>query len=285
MPTMPARATRYRQIEVAGTPQAMGHAIGEAAREEIRGFVEVALDRVRLTANVSREKAVRVARESLVFALDYAPCHVEELAATAEAASVSLEDLMLLQIRNQLRAEADAGCTSLSLAPDATAAGHRYVAQNWDNDPELDAFTVVITRRPAGKPALMTVTQAGLIAYIGLNDAGIGLCLNTLPAPARDVGTPHYFLVRGVYESRSLEQAVAKVSRGVRAIPANVMMTTPEGPANLEITLDHVHVLRANGDGRLTHTNHCLHDETTRFNQEFPELIQSHPRLRASNRC
>ena len=55
------KPTRYREIEVAGSPREMGRQIGEAAREEIRGFAAVALDRVNKTVKVSREKALEVA--------------------------------------------------------------------------------------------------------------------------------------------------------------------------------------------------------------------------------
>lgn len=270
------RESRYREIEVAGPPRELGRQIGEAAGEEIRGFCEAALERVNLTTPISRQAATAVARECIPFAERYAGDMVEELRGTAEAAGVSLEELMLLQVRNQLQPERDAGCTSLSLG-DPLQAG-RIVAQNWDNDPALDAFTVVLTRRPAGKPALMTVTQAGLISYIGINAAGIGLCLNTLPAPSRRLGVPHYFTVRGIYEVDSLDGAVEAVRRAERAIPANIMLSTPEGPADLEVTLDDVKVLR--DAGRVTHANHCQHPELRAVNEQFPELIQSHARQR-----
>jgi hypothetical protein len=64
------------------------------------------------------------------------------------------------------------------------------------------------------------VTQAGLIAYIGFNDAGIGLCLNSLPAPSRPLGVPHYFTVREMFEASSLADVVHAVERAERAIPA-----------------------------------------------------------------
>jgi isopenicillin-N N-acyltransferase-like protein len=144
----------------------------------------------------------------------------------------------------------------------------------------LQPFTVVLTRRPVGKPAFMTVTQAGLIAYIGFNEAGIGLCLNTLPAPARRLGVPHYFTVRGIFEADSLDGAVQAVRRAERAIPANIMLATPQGPADLEVTLDHVHVLQDDGLGRVTHTNHCRHPDLVAINDQFSELIQSHDRQR-----
>jgi len=271
---------RYREIEVAGLPREMGRQIGEAAGDEIRGFCASALSQVNKFVRVSRSTADGVVAKALQSAERYSPDMVEELRGIAEGARVSVEDIMLLQVRNQLQPESDAGCTSLALAADGPRRTNGLVAQNWDNDPDLQPFTVVLTRRPVGKPALMTITQAGLIAYIGFNGAGIGVCLNTLPAPARTIGVPHYFTVRGIYEADSLEGAVQAVRRADRAIPANIMLTTPQGPADLEVTLDQVHVLQDAALGGVTHTNHCRHPELVAINGQFSELIQSHDRQR-----
>jgi isopenicillin-N N-acyltransferase-like protein len=262
----------------------MGRQIGEAAGEEIRAFCDVALERVNKTVRVSRAAAREVAVASIGYAAEYSHDMVEELRGMAEGAHVTLEDLMLLQVRNQLQPEQDAGCTSLAVDGHGAFRTGCIVAQNWDNDPALDPYTLVLTRRPAGKPATINVTQAGLIAYIGFNEVGIGLCLNTLPAPARKLGVPHYFTVRGIYESDSLQGAVKAVERAQRAIPANIMMATPQGPADLEVTIDAVRVLRDEGSGRIAHTNHCLHPELKAVNGQFPELIQSHTRMRRIER-
>jgi len=265
--------SRYLEFTAAGSPRALGQAIGDQLGEQIRGFCEIALPQVNRTMRVSRANALKVVRESIALAENYAPDMLTELRGTAEAARVTLDDLMLLQVRNQLQAD-DAGCTSVSLRGERGG----LVAQNWDNDPLLDPLTVVLTRRPTGKPALTTVTQAGLIAYIGFNDAGIGLCLNTLPAPSRTRGVPHYFTVRGIYESDSLDGAVEAVRRAERAIPANIMLTTPQGPADLEVTIDGVRVLTDERNRQVTHTNHCRHPELLAINDEYAELIGSHTR-------
>lgn len=271
---------RYREIEVAGWPRDMGRQFGEAAREEIRRFCEVALSLVNKTVRVSRKAADEVVADALRRVEQYSPDMAEEIRGMAEGAGVSAEGVMLLQVRNQLQADADAGCTSLALAGHKQSHRSQLVAQNWDNDPALQPFTVVLTRRPRGKPALMTVTQAGLIAYIGFNEAGIGACLNTLPAPSRRYGVPHYFTLRGIYEATSLEGAVHAVERASRAIPANIMLATPQGPADLEVTLESVHVLRDEAAGGMGHANHCRHEELLPINEQFPELIQSHSRQR-----
>ncbi len=268
--------TRYREIEVSGTPFAMGRQLGKAAREEIRGFAAIALERVNKTIPVSRENAMAVCRDSIPHIQAYSPDMLAELRGMQEGAGVSLEELILLQIRNQL--QPDAGCTSFSITRGASTEESAIVGQNWDNDPALDPFTVVLTRRPEGKPALMTITQAGLIAYIGLNDQGIGMCMNTLPAPSRRLGVPHYFTVRAIYETNTLYDAIEAVRRAERAIPANLILATPQGPADLEITVDDVHVLRDESQGRVVHTNHCLHPDLVPINDQFAELIQSKPR-------
>jgi isopenicillin-N N-acyltransferase-like protein len=269
-------AERYREIEVSGSPREMGRQLGEAAAEDVRAFCAVALERLQETMQVSPERARALAEVCLPVAREYSPDSVEELEGLAEAVAVPLWQIMLLQIRNQFTPEPDAGCTSLSvLDPSGRGA---IVAQNWDNDPALDPFTIMLTRRPRGKPALMTLTQAGLISYIGFNSEGIGTCLNSLPAPSRAHGVPHYFTLRQLYEADSLAGAVEAIRRAERAIPANIMLATPEGPANLEVTIDSVQVLRPDETCWITHTNHCLHPDFCQYNAEFPELIGSHPR-------
>jgi len=254
----------------------MGNQLGEAAADEIRGFTEIALESVQKTIAIAPERAMEIALQSLALAQQYDDQIVEELRGIADVTGISLEDLMLLQVRNQMKAEPAGGCTSFSVADTYAKEGRPLVGQNWDNDPELDQYTMVITRRPTGKPAMMCVTQVGLVAYIGLNDAGLGACLNTLPAPSREIGVPHYFTLRGIYQADSLAAAVQAVERAQRAIPANIMMITPQGPANLEVTCDEVYVLQ--DADQLTHTNHCLHPELREVNTQFPELIESGPR-------
>ena len=57
-------STRYREIEVSGTPRELGRQIGEAARDEVRGFAEIALERVNKTIKISHNKALDTCRQS-----------------------------------------------------------------------------------------------------------------------------------------------------------------------------------------------------------------------------
>lgn len=267
---------RYRELIAEGTPREMGRQIGEAAGEEIRYFCSIALDRINKTVHVTRAAAMAIVADAMGLAQGYSPDLMEELRGMAEAARVSHEDLMLLQIRNQLHAASVSGCTSLAIS--GRPRGLSVVAQNWDNDPALDPCIIILTRHPIGKPALTTISPAGLIGYIGFNNAGIGVCLNALPAPARTHGVPHYFIVRRIYESNSLEHARNVVREAQRAVPATILLVTPQGPAALEATLDNVHILTPGSSECITHTNHCQHPDLVAINDDFPELIDSYAR-------
>lgn len=279
--TAPRPGPRYPVLEVAGTPREMGRAIGEAAAGPVRDLAGIVVERFNLGARepISEAAALRVARDGLGFASTHAPDAVEELRGVAEASGVALERLMLINVRSQLGA-APRGCTSIVVGADAAQDGAGFAGQNWDNDPEMDRFSLVLIRRPRDAPDFMTWCQPGVVAYIGFNEAGIGVCMNALNGVVRREGLGWYFLVRAMYAGSSLDDAVRAVEAPPRAMCANAALVTPQGPADLEIQPDGVHLLRAAPREWLVHTNHCVHPELEACNERYAEAIYGQSRER-----
>lgn len=281
MATNVASTTRFPVLEVAGLPREMGRQTGEAMRSEIRELVDLVLARFNKGREtpISLEHAQGIVEGTIPLAREYAPDSVDELEGIAEAAGVPVGSIMLLNARNMLAASAD-GCTSVMVSSAASAHGVSMAGQNWDNDPAMDPFSVVLIRRPSGKPSLMNWTQPGIIGYMGLNSEGIGICMNALNGPMRRDGVPWYFIVREIYGQSSLDAATAAVQRARRAIAANAAMVTPQGAADIEVTPDDVRVLLADESGLLVHTNHCVHPDLTNNNSMYADRIygQSIPR-------
>jgi isopenicillin-N N-acyltransferase-like protein len=267
------KLTRFPELTVSRSPAAMGAAIGEQFRQNIRDLSELVLERFNKGSArpVSMAQAEAIARAAVPYAEAYIPDAVEELRATAKAAGLPFERLMLINVRSML--SAPEGCTSVMVGAKASASGVGMAGQNWDNDPAMDPFSAVITRRPHGKPAFMTWCQPGVIAYIGGNEAGVAVCMNALNGPSRRRGVGWYFIVRSIYEETSLDGIVARVSAPERAMTSNAAMITPEGPADLEITLDSVEVLWAGEAETLVHTNHCVHPRLAAYNREYKDRI------------
>ena len=271
--TAEKRQTRFPEVTAVGSPTEIGSAIGEHFRDTIRDLSEVVLERFNHgnPEPVTRLEADAVAASAVPYAETYLPDAVEELRATAQAAGIPFERLMLINVRSML--SAPAGCTSIMVGKDASTSGFGIAGQNWDNDPAMDPLSAVITRKPTGKPAFMNWCQPGVIAYMGFSEAGFGVCMNALNGPSRRDGVGWYFLVRSIYESRSLESLVTRIKSARRAMTANAAMITPEGPVDLEITLDSVEVLKAGEAETLVHTNHCVHQNLLGNNERYPDRI------------
>ena len=83
--------------------------------------------------------------------------------------------------------------------PEVTKDGDTLLAQNWDWYNEVKNCQVIlkIGQREA-KPALVTFTEAGQLAKIGMNAAGIGLVVNNLTSDQPRTGVPWIFLTRRI---------------------------------------------------------------------------------------
>ena len=126
------------------------------------------------------------------------------------------------------------------------------------------------SNRQAG---LHELVPAWVIAYIGMSEAGLGVCMNALNGPSRRDGVGWYFIVRSIDEQTHLDDVIRKIGSTRRAMSGNAALITPDGPANLEITLDAVEVLKSGPDGSMVHTNHCVHESLVEYNERFADAI------------
>ncbi len=270
----PDNTTRFPELTVSGSPTEMGRAIGESFRDQIVELSELVLERFNMGSSraIAWEQAEDVARRSFKHVADYFPWPLEELHGTAQAAGVPVERLMVLNARNML-ADTSEGCTSIMVSAGSSESGTGFAGQNWDNDPTMAPLSAVITRNGAGKTAFTSWQQPGLVAYMGFNSAGIGICMNALNGPTDTKGLPWYFFVRSILEANSTADAVQAVESAPRSLTANAAMITADGPLNLEITPSTVESIEADSHGVLVHTNHCVHPELNSYNEEFEDRI------------
>ena len=271
---------RFPELTVSGSPTEMGRQIGEHFREQITELSGLVLERFNKGAagKISWAQAEAVARRSFGRVGEFFPGPLDELRGTAEAAGVRLERLMALNARNMLSealqvSHTPEGCTSIMVSAGASESGVGFAGQNWDNDPAMRPLSAVITRKGTGKATFASWTQPGLVAYMGFNSAGIGICMNALNGPTDPTGVPWYFLVRAILESTTVEEAIEAVESTPRSITANAAMITDRGPLNMEITPGEVQLLEAGDSGMLVHTNHCVHASLASNNDTYPERI------------
>jgi isopenicillin-N N-acyltransferase-like protein len=275
MATETRSQTRFPEIDVSGAPRELGQQIGEATRDTLPPLFEHVLSRMNQNRATSLDTVDVLATADSYYGIveQYSADMAEELRGIAEGSDLTPAQIMLVNVRSEVPHRIGGGsvpwegCTTIAVEKERASAGVGLVGQNWDNDDQMRPFSLVIKRRPAGKPANMTWGQAGLIAYMGLNDAGLGVALNAIPGTMNVDGLPWYFTVRGVHEATDIAGVNEAIGRMDRARPGNLGMITREGAVDFEVMAGKHRMVRGDDDGLMVHTNHCVHPELANVNE------------------
>ncbi|TDD04982.1 hypothetical protein E1292_18120 [Nonomuraea deserti] len=267
---------RLTEIDIPGDGRAAGRAYGEAARPLVLRHHELIVSGLGLEAARTRAMEFRAATRAATGTL--APELAAEVDGVGEGAGLSAADGWILQLRAELTGWNTAApeCSSLALVGSARRDGP-IAAQNADLPAEVGPLFVVLRRRPAAGPALITVTPAGQLGHHGMNDAGVAVFGNFLRADQWRVGVPRYLLTRLALGERDRFRAADAVAAVPRSGPRNLLIADEGGALDLETTPDGVGMIEPSG-GVLTHTNHFLSELAARENAPQPWLRNSRAR-------
>jgi isopenicillin-N N-acyltransferase like protein len=187
------------------------------------------------------------------------PDLLEEIEGIAAGAGVDAEHLLAVNARTELLAPVAGG--ECSLLAEATRDG-AVIAQNWDWHPDLAASLVVWRVRRPDRPWFATLTEAGMLAKVGVSSAGVACGLNFLRS-SRDGGAdgvPIHVLLRAVLDRCD---SVGGALRMLAAVPvrasACVTLAGADGVAvAIELSPGGWRLVVPDAARRLAHTNHFL---------------------------
>ncbi|MDQ3779430.1 MAG: C45 family peptidase [Chloroflexota bacterium] len=261
--------TTHRQTfpayRFSGSHLAIGRAYGDACGDDIRRHRDLALERLRRRAKIAPERAVAGALAYRRFVVEHAPFLDEEIRGVAEGAGLSLAEAYFLQLRAEAAVvtpdENGDECTTFAVLPEATSNGVGLVGQNADLPAFYRAISVVVEFVPDDGPAVLMLTPAGQVSYIGINDRGLGVFANYLSCDGWRVGYPRYLLTRLAMTHETVDAALAAVRSVPRASSRNLIMLDAHGvAADLETTATRDARLEPD-TGLLAHSNHYLAPE------------------------
>lgn len=180
---------------------------GSAAREQIARSLAFYADYFLAKSGMDWPSAVAAAGRFRPCLDEHRAHLVEEMRGIAAGAGVEFGDILALNVRTEIAMGMGLpsdGCTALFYRPEA--GGYGILAQNWDWETAQQENLVALYVTPDGAffPAFSTVTEAGMVGKIGLNECGVGVCLNAIRAEGVDYGRlPVYLALRTVLECRS----------------------------------------------------------------------------------
>jgi hypothetical protein len=229
-----------------GTPEEMGTAAGRLVGPTVRRVV-----RELVTEGIGEDpEALAALRRGARTMEEHQPERFRrELKALAEAARVSYEDLLLLQLHGDVaRCLKGKGarrlCTAFAVLPARTRKGTCVVGRNLDYfDEGVSEYAAMLVHyRPAEGLDFVTVTWAGIInGWTLLNEAGIVTANNTVFTGRSSLnGISTCFLLRAVAEkSRTVADGIALVREAERACSTAMLIAGGTPPAAAVVEFDH----------------------------------------------
>ena len=270
------RSADIRVLTLSGSPRERGRQHGEAARELIRML------EARWREDVSRDLGLhpddytsRLVEETgfVEAARRHAPGLLEEVEGLAEGAGLDFRAAFARQLadedwwfRFELKYGAASGehCSSLGVCGQAD--GSTLVAQNMDTPAYWDDGQVLLHHVDPDGLEARVFTVAGSLALCGLNNAGVGICCNTiLQCNHSQRGLPEQFVVRSVLEQRTLAEAARFIRAVPHASPQNYILGDREQVIDLEVSANTIAEFRPRPN-RVYHSNHPLvNDDQSQF--------------------
>jgi isopenicillin-N N-acyltransferase-like protein len=253
-------ALEFPFIVASGSPFEMGRQHGAAAREIIHRFLAFNLRGAGVPARRSRAEVLERVRFFEPLFREHCPALLEEVRGLAEGAGLSYEEALLLQIRGEVNAVPEGGCTAFAISGRGTATGQVLIGQNSDVDAEMETFGIVLHLKPDSGAEILMWTFAGLLGYHGVNGHGVAHFANSLAGgPRWRRGLPHYPLKRLFYAGRTISGCLELLDRYPVCSSGNYVLAGAGGEIlDVELTPEGYGTLDDGGEGFIVHANHFL---------------------------
>ena len=256
-------------IEISGNAYKRGVQYGEQAKHLISKSVEIYQTRLEIHGSQISNLSPRVGK-FIDFCSFFSQDHIDEIRGIAAGASLSFEEVLLINLRTEIVADArrdhnqsvakSDGCTGVIVLPARSASRKLIHAQNWDWLDSCKETGIVIRVLPEDGIPFLTFTEAGGLARSGLNAAGISITANYLESD-RDFqryGVPLPFIRRQVLEHRHLAFAIRDIATTPKSCSNNMMLAHRDGwCTSFECAPDESFMVEPE-NGLLVHANHWV---------------------------
>jgi len=260
-------------VSVSGSPYERGHQHGRAVATRVRRSAALyngTLDKL----GFGGERGTTLIRKFAAQIEAFGAHYVEEMRGIADGAELPFEQVVMINARTEVVAEARRlaqaetqaaaalvpkdGCTGAIILPGRSGTGRLIHGQNWDWRAECAETAIVLRVRRDDGPDFVTFVEAGGLARNGFNAAGIAITANYLRSD-RDysqTGVPLALIRRKVLEQEHFALAIRAVAATPKSCSNNMMLSHADGVGiDLECAPDESFALWPH-DGLLVHANH-----------------------------
>lgn len=242
-------------LKLSGSSYEIGYKHGKEAKEKVHNSLQTYERMFKEYNATSWKDACNKALLHVKEIEKYNSNYLDEMDGLAKGAGVTFEDILALNARSEIALiTSPDGCTSFALTKPKTT--KTWLAQNWDWKGSQNDSLIHLEIEQSNLPTLQMVTEAGIIGKIGCNSAGVGVCLNALVTDTWQPKVPIHLGLRAILESKSMGEAVSKVTDNQMASPAHFLIASrSDETISMEVSPVYTAKIKPT-KGVLIHTNH-----------------------------
>lgn len=283
---------------VGSSAAAIGFAHGSQLRSRIAETVSQYFSLFRMFGGISDDmlKAWAEVHQSATEAFDIDIA--QEVSGISQGSGQELWKIWVLNARTEILArtihwslQAGHQMTPASECTSVFYPAQSILAQNWDWDAKMDKLPVLlhVFRQDKGLH-ILTMTEPGIVAKIGLNNHGVGCLLNILPGPSvpktqeQWKSVPVHCLLRCTLGSSSIHAAETAIRKAPRYTASVISIGDATGYCKMvELSGAEMEVLESqtSGERLFAHTNHYLHHKFQSIPSSIAHTFQRLERVKA----
>lgn len=238
-----------------GNPGERGYAHGQQLKERIHRTFDFYYESIFLNSVLDGEEIRSRADQVKSLIAGYAPGYIEEIEAIAEGADMESWKIYVLNARTEILNAPVAECTSLYFEQTA------LLGQTWDWIRQLEDLVVILHYEFDDGHVITTMSEPGMLAKIGMNSSGLGVCLNFLLSENQLDGVPVHIVLRAILECNDIEEARQRIMESGKGKSSHFLVADALGNCfSMEYANGERGELKAE-QGALVHTNHCIAPE------------------------
>lgn len=256
-----------RKIIVSGNPLTRGRRYGEKAKSLIGKSVGRYQKAFKEASGITWKRALDFSRTFVKRIKEYDETLLEEMKGMAKGSGRGFEEILTINLRTEIlfglkKLQANEGCTSFCALSEITREGNTILGQNWDYKPFAAETMFLLQVNQDTGPDILTLVEAGQLARLGMNSAGVGICNNYIECETdgmnMDKGVPTTLIRRRAFDQETYREVVGMIIHTPRSFSGNYLVATAEGEGDatdIEATPETAYFLFPK-DGLIVHSNH-----------------------------
>jgi len=254
-----------RKITLSGSGYELGLQHGTLLKTEIEALIK----KMKLSTANNIKEANQVFKKFFEYTQftdtikKYTPELFEEVRGIADGSGQTMNDILALNLIDEfwvyMNALTNHHCSALGA--NSVNGSAAYIAQNIDLEKYADGYQILVRlTKTATRPEQLLITQPGSIAFIGMNESGVGVCTNTLmQLKASEKGLPVLFVVRQLLNFTEKKDILNFIQSVPHASGQNYLIGIKGEVIDFEASSGKVVLYNPkNSNGTVCHTNHPL---------------------------